>query len=180
MTSNGRLEVYVGVGPTPYDPELLLDQEGYLEFVSHLIGGLGIMAGTVPTAGELDTLTDMIADMMDLWFMRLFSGNITPGSTTTLAALLAGEASFTGYSPAALTTWSSPTIDGTSAAITTSTQGQFTGTASGGTGNIYGYFLTNSGGTKLYGCERFAGAPLSEAQNVTLEVDATYSLITRF
>jgi hypothetical protein len=138
------------------------------------------MAGTVPEAGEIDTLTDMISSMLGNWYMRLISSNFTPGTGTTLASLLAIEASFTGYTPAALTTWSAPSIDGTTAAISVNTQGQFTGTGVGGTGNLYGYFLTNSGGTKLYGCEKFSGAPISEAQNVTLEIDETYSLITRF
>jgi hypothetical protein len=139
-----------------------------------------IVAGTVPTAAELDTLTDMVSSLLGTWHMRLFSSNLTPSSTTTLAALLAAEASFTGYAAASLTGWTTPSIDGTSAAITTSTTGQFTPTSAGGTGNLYGYFLTNAGGTKLYGAERFASAPLTEAQNVTLEVDCTYSLITRF
>lgn len=138
------------------------------------------MAGILPTAAESDLLTDMVASELPSWFMRLISGNITPSSSTTLATLLANEASFTGYAPTALTSWTAPSIDGTSAAITTSTQGLFTGTGVSGTGNIYGYFLTNSGGTKLFGCERFASAPLSEPQNVTLEIDCTFSLITRF
>ena len=138
------------------------------------------MAGILPQAAELDTLTDMIASLLDGWFMHLFSGNYTPTNTTTLATLVSNEASFTGYAASALTTWSSPTIDGTTAAITTSTQGLFTGTGVSGTGNVYGYFLSNSGVTKLYGCERFASAPLSEPQNVTLEVDITYSAISRF
>lgn len=138
------------------------------------------MAGIIPKAAETDTLTDLIANDLDNWYMRLFSSNITPDANTTLATLLAGEASFTGYAPVHLTTWTAAAIDGTNAAISTTTQGQFTGTGVGGTGNIYGYFLTNSAGTKFYGCERFAGAPLSEPQNVTLEVDCTYSYITRF
>jgi hypothetical protein len=138
------------------------------------------MAGTLPTAAESDTLTDMVSSLLDTWYARLFSGNITPSSSTTLSTMNSNEASFTGYAAVALTTWSSVTIDGTTAAITTTTQAQFTGTGVGGTGNIYGYFLTNSGATKFFGVERFASAPLSQPQNVTLEVDITYSLITRF
>jgi hypothetical protein len=138
------------------------------------------MAGTVPEAAELNLLTEVIANTLDNCQMRLFSGNITPGTGTTLATLLAGEASFTGYAPVNLTTWTAPTIDGTTAAISTSTQGQFTGSGGGGTGNLYGYFLTNSAGTAFYGAERFSGAPISEATGITLEVDCTYSLITRF
>jgi len=167
------------VGP-PWPPEAPWAVYKYFDWLFSTFIGSPIVAGTVPTAAEVDTLTDMVASELNTWFMRLFSGNITPSGTTTLATMLANEASFTGYAPVALTTWTTPTIDGTNAAISTSTQGQFTPTSAGGSGNIYGYFLTNSGGTKFFGVERFAGAPLSEPQNVTLEVDCTYSLITRF
>jgi len=138
------------------------------------------MAGTVPEAAQSDTLTEMIAHIMGNWYMRLISSNFTPGPTTTLASLLAIEASFTGYAPAPLTTWSAPSIDGTTASISTNTQGVFTGTGVGGTGNLYGYFLCNSAATEFYLVEKFGGAPLSQAQNVAFEVDVTYSLITRF
>jgi hypothetical protein len=142
--------------------------------------GASLMAGTVPEAAELDTLADVVNNTLVNAVMRLIGSNFTPGPTTTLASLLAIEAAFTGYATAPLTTWTTPAIDGTTAAISTSTQGQFTGTSSGGTGNLYGYFLTNSAGTKFYGVEKFASAPISEAQNITLEIDCTYSLITRF
>jgi hypothetical protein len=138
------------------------------------------MAGTIPTAAELDIATEMVANDLPSWYMRLIASNFTPGSSTTLASLLAIEASFTGYAPINLTTWTAPSLDGTSAAITTSTQGIFTGSGVGGTGNLYGYFLCNSGGTKFYGVEKFAGAPLSQATGVAFEVDVTFSLITRF
>lgn len=138
------------------------------------------MSGTVPEDAEVFSLTAFVNDVLVNAQARLLSGNITPGPSTTLATLLANEASFTGYAPVNLTTWTTPTIDGTTAAISTTTQAQFTPTGAGGTGNLYGYFLTNSAGTAYYGVERFASAPLTEPQNVTLEVDITYSLITRF
>lgn len=138
------------------------------------------MSGTLPEDAQLDCLTAFVNDTLINAYARLLSGNITPGPTTTLATLLANEASFTGYAPVALTTWTTPTTDGTTAAISTTTQAQFTPTAAGGTGNLYGYFICNSAGTQYYGVERFASAPISEPQNVTLEVDITYSLITRF
>lgn len=106
--------------------------------------------------------------------MRLLSGNITPAVTTTLATLLANEASFTGYSPATMSTWSAVALNGSNEASTTSTDGQFTGTSGGGTGSLYGYFLTDPSGTEVYAAERFASAPLSQAQNVVFEVDCNY------
>lgn len=146
-----------------------------------LIGRKGdSMAGTVPEAAQLDSLTNFITNALTNCKMHLVSSNFTPGVGTTLASLAAIEATFTGYSAATLSTWSAAAIDGTTAAITTSTQGQFTGTSGGGTGNLYGYYLTDSSNTKFYGCEKFASAPISELQNITLEIDCTYSLITRF
>ena len=138
------------------------------------------MAGTLPTAAEIDLLTDMIASILNGWYMRLYTGNITPTTTTTLASLSAVEATFTGYAAVNLTTWSAPTIDGTSAAISVSTQGVFTATSGGGTGNLYGYYLTNAGQTKLYGAERFVGAPITQANGVAFAVNDTFSLLTRF
>ena len=138
------------------------------------------MSGILPTAAESDTLTDMIASLLSSWRAALFSANLTPGAATTLPTLLADEASFTGYSRVVLSTWSAVTIDGTTAAIATSTQAQFTPTAGGGSGNLYGYFLVNALATKFFGVERFPSAPLVVAQNVTLEIDITYSCITRF
>lgn len=138
------------------------------------------MAGIVPNAAEIDLMEEIITNILGSAVMRLFSGNITPGDSTTLATLLANEASFTGYTPAALTGWTTPTTDGSGAAVTTSTTGQFTGTSAGGTGNLYGYFVTNAAGTQLYYCERFTGAPLSQAQNVVFQVTTTFSDINRF
>jgi hypothetical protein len=138
-----------------------------------------IMAGTLPEAAEIDTLTDMIASLLNNWFMRLLKNTVTLNASTTLATLLANEATFTGYSPSALTTWTGPTIDGTTAAISVNAQGLFTPTSGGGSGNLFGYFLTNAGGTKLYAAELFSGT-LSTPNGISLEVDTTYSLITRF
>jgi hypothetical protein len=138
------------------------------------------MAGKIPTAAELDLLTNLKTNALAGCKMGLFASNLTISSTTTLADCTGAEATFTGYSRATLSTWSAPSIDGTGAAVSTNTQGTFTPTGSGGSGNIYGYFLTDSTGTKFYGAESFTGGPLSEAQNVSLEVDVTFSLINRF
>lgn len=136
------------------------------------------MAGIVPKAAASATLTALITALLANLKMRIFVNNITPDANTVIGDFT--EATFTGYSAASLTTWSAPSIDGTGASISTTVQGQFTGTSGGGTGNMYGYYLTDSGGTTLYGCERFAGAPIAQAQNVVFQVTDTYSVITRF
>lgn len=139
------------------------------------------MSMVVPTAAELNTLDDMRSGVaMTTWYMRLFASSVTINSATTLAALLAAEATFTGYVKAALSTWAAASLDGSNAAASLNTQGQFTPTSGGGSGNLYGYFLTDSGGTKLYGAETFSGAPITVAQSVVLEVDLTYTLLSRY
>jgi hypothetical protein len=137
------------------------------------------MSLIVPQAGQLDVLTALISGALNGCKMRLFASNLTLGPSTTLATLLAAEATFTGYAAATLNSWSTPATDGSGAAASTDSQGQFTPTGSGGSGNVYGYFLTDSGGTKLFGCESF-GSAMSVAQNVTLTVTCTYTDITRF
>lgn len=125
-------------------------------------------------------LYSVIANMLGDSYMNLYKNDVALGPTTTLATMLANAATYTGYAPAHLTSWTAPTIDATNAAVTTTTQGQFTPTGAAGSGNLYGYFLTNSSNTAWYGCERFSGAPIAVNQGITLEVDCTYSLITRF
>jgi len=132
------------------------------------------VAAVVTREAALIRLTALIAAKLSSCKMRLLSGNITPTVSTTLATLLANEASFTGYAVAAMTTWSTPALDGSNNASSTSTNGQFTGTSGGGTGNLYGYFLTDAGGTEVYAAERFAGAPINQAQNIVLEIDVAY------
>lgn len=138
------------------------------------------MAGTVPLAAQLDTLAGMISGFLNGCKMHLIGSSITLNSATTLATLIAAESTFTGYAPVALTSWTTPATDGTNAAVSTDVQGQFTGTGVGGTGSVYGYWLSDSADTHFYGAELFTGGPLSAAQNVVFEVDETFSYITRF
>jgi hypothetical protein len=126
----------------------------------------------------LDTTNDLISAYLSSSFMRLFASNIVIGPSTTLATLLAAEATFAGYAKVALTTWSTPVIITGGAAQTECTQGTFTGTAGGGTGNVYGYFLTNSAGTLWYGGENFSGGPLNSPQNVALNVNSFYTALS--
>ena len=137
------------------------------------------MAGKVPLSAQLNVLDAMIAGFLSGCKMHLLGTNVTIGSSTTLAAMLAAEATFTGYTAQTLNAWSAAATDGTNAAVSTDTQGQFTPTGAGGTGNVYGYFLTNSAGTAWYGGENFA-SPLTSPQNVVLAVNVTESYITRF
>ena len=138
------------------------------------------MAGILPYDAEHDTLTGMIANWLGSSYCHLYKTAITLGTGTTLAALLAAECTFTGYAPVLLNSWTSTTIDGTGAAVSTCTLAQFTPTAVAGSGSIYGYFLCNATGFAFYGVEAFSGGAITLAQGVTLEIDITYSDITRF
>ena len=139
------------------------------------------MSFLLPNAAKVDTLNALInATGLTTAKARLLASNITIGASTTLSALLAGEASFTGYSAATTSSWSSPALDGSNRGSSLTTNPQYTPTAGGGSGNIYGWFLTDSGGTKLYGGENFSGAPITVAQSVTLEIDFTYLMDSLF
>jgi hypothetical protein len=126
----------------------------------------------------LDTTADLISSYLSTSYMRLFVSAITIGPSTTLSALLAAEATFAGYAPVPLTTWSTPAINSSGAAQTNNTQGTFTGTGGAGTGNVYGYFLTNSAGTLWFGGETFSGGPVSYPQNVALNVNVDYTALS--
>lgn len=133
----------------------------------------------VPQQAEKDALSAFITSVLDGVRLHLFASNITLSPTTTLSALQAAEASFSGYSPDVLTVWSTPTIDMSGRAVSMCTEPSFTGTASGGTGNLYGYFYTDSSGTKFYGAESFAGGPISFPQNVAFDFDVTYTMLSQ-
>lgn len=139
------------------------------------------MSLVVPQAAELQWVSDEISlgPLVNL-YCRLFATNVTINSSTTLASLLAAEASFAGYAKVALTTWSTPSIDGSGAAATTCTQAQFIPTGSAGSGSIYGYFLTDSAGSKFYGAEALAGAPITVPQSATYEIDITWTGLSRY
>ena len=138
------------------------------------------MPGTVPTEAETEMLTGVISSMLGGCYCALLKVGISENAAQTLAGCLAAEANFTGYARAQCITWSSPFIDATGAAVSTTTNPQYTPTAAAGTGSIYGYFLVAPGNAAWYGMEIFGGGPVSTNQGVTLEVDVTYSLITRF
>jgi hypothetical protein len=133
----------------------------------------------VPTAAELDFLGDAISPLLATWHCRLFITNLMLASTTTLADLLAAEASFGGYAPVALPTWSAPVLGGSGDAETSTTNATWTPTSGGGTGDLYGYFYTNSAGTKFYGCQSFSPGPLSSAVGIAFNLDLTYTVLSQ-
>jgi len=136
------------------------------------------MSFIVPKAAELDTEANMITNLLSGSYMGLISTYFAVDANTTLANCTANEAGFTGYARAALPSWSTPAIDADGAAATVAT-GNFTASGGGGSGNIYGYFLTNSSGSKFYGCETFL-TPISAPMGVTLALELTYTVLSRY
>jgi hypothetical protein len=136
------------------------------------------MSFKVPYAAELDSESQMLNYFLGNSYMGLLGSSITVGTGTTLTNCTSAECTFTGYSRYNLTGWSTPSIDGSGAAATTAI-GYFTPTGGGGSGNVYGYFLTDSGGTFFYGVEVLA-SPISSPVGIQIVIQLTYTLISRY
>jgi len=107
-------------------------------------------------AGEGQLLTDILTNA-STWKLRLYSNNYTPTNSDTVSNYT--EATFTGYSAITLTrsvsgsTW---TITSSSSPASASYPAQTFSATSAQT--IYGYYITDSGGTKVIYAEKFASA----------------------
>ncbi len=137
------------------------------------------MSFKLPYAAELNTVYLMVADFLNVSYMHLLASSITVGTGTTLADCTAVEATFAGYTAYLLSTWSTPAIDGSGAAATFST-GVFTPTGGGGSGNVYGYYLTDSSTTNFFGVEVFTSGPITAPQFVQLAIQLTYTGLSRY
>jgi hypothetical protein len=133
----------------------------------------------LPYAAETSTIAACIGSWLGSSYMRLLASSLTVGTGTTLADCTGVEATFAGYSPYGLTGWTTPAIDGDGAAATLAT-GLFTGTGGGGTGNIYGYFLTDALGSYFFGVEVFSSGPINAPTGVQLAVNLTYTGLSRY
>lgn len=94
--------------------------------------------------------------------LHLFKSNTTPGETDTVATYT--EATFTGYAAVTLTgaSWTVTNADPASASYAKQT---FTSSAGSQNENVYGYYVTNSGGTILMWAERFSDGPYNVVNN---------------
>jgi hypothetical protein len=97
--------------------------------------------------------------------LHLFTNNYTPGKGDTTSSVT--EASDGSYSAATLTgaSWSIATVSHT----TTATYPAVTFTFAGAQ-TVYGYYLTDSGGTTLVGAELFASALTIPSSGGTITV----------
>jgi len=124
------------------------------------------MAAVIPMSDLIARVNLVVANELEGAVLRLFDNNETPDEASVLSDF--NEASFTGYSPVALTGWSAGYDDGAGKAKSDAPSAGFTPTGAGGSGSLYGWFLTNSGNTVLYAASRFGSPPISVAQFVTL------------
>ncbi len=118
------------------------------------------MAVIVPLIGEINMLTDYLTSAS--YRLRLYQNNYTPVAASVLGDFTA--ATFSGYAQATLAAgippWSTPADDGAGRALSFSTLITFANSTGAVGNNIYGYYIVDAGGTKLFWAERFAGAPI--------------------
>lgn len=112
----------------------------------------------VPYAFGLEILTELVdtGNALDALKLGLFQNDIVPDNLTTLALLT--PADFDGYTIFSPVVWGTPyyDLDGVPLVV----GGDKTWVATGGTtpNTIYGWYLTNTGGTKLVKASRFAAS----------------------
>lgn len=108
---------------------------------------------------DVDSITGKSATPIGGGKLRLFTAPTTVNNTKVIGDFT--EATFAGYAAVALTTstWAAATA---ASHVATSTYGAtvtFTRSTTGASQTIYGWYLTDSAGTKLYACALFASGP---------------------
>lgn len=109
------------------------------------------------------------------YYLRLYSNNHTPVLNESPSNFT--ELTTSGYAAVTLSTGSWTVTDTSGVVVATYPQQTFTLTASA---TIYGYYLTDSGKTKVYWAEIFAGGPISFSSGggtflLSLELDGPTS-----
>ena len=122
------------------------------------------MAGVLVNAGEdfmLGLLVNKSGYSVGNLSLRLFKSNTTPAEADVAGTYT--EATFTGYSAVTLVSadWTLTPGGPSSAACSQKT---FTSSADQSAQDIYGYYITNAGGT-LVAAERFTNGPYTIANN---------------
>ena len=125
----------------------------------------------------LDYLTGVGGANLVGMLAKLYTNNIVPAHGDLLAAYTL--ASLAGYSNQALSGWVASTLDATFHAFSTSAQLSF-GNTSGSPQSVYGYIVTDSGGTNLIYGERFSGAPVSIPSGLGLGLSITFTQQSEF
>ncbi len=153
-----------------------------LLFVSFALAALIALWLTMPNIAIQNILNDpsdpITGTFLNTLKMRLFKNNLTPGTATVLGDFT--EADFTGYSAASLSGFAASSAGGSGAASSGDAKTFTVGSSPTTTNNIYGYYITDSGNTKLYGCQRDPNAPRSMAiAGDTYTVTPTFSGVSQ-
>lgn len=109
---------------------------------------------------NLDSITGKSVTSIGAGKLRLFKNNVIVSNATVIANLT--EADFAGYAAVTLTaaTWAAAAAAAHVASSQYGASVTFSRSTTGATQNIYGWYLTDAGGTKLYACANFTGAPI--------------------
>jgi len=119
------------------------------------------MAIVAPNVGEVLLLKYMLnhTSATDV-VLRLYTNDVDPSETDTIATYIGSEPTDVAYTPATLpgASWTVATVSGVT---TASYASQFFSFSSGA--STYGYFVTDNSGTGLLWAERFDAAPYNIA-----------------
>jgi hypothetical protein len=121
---------------------------------------------------ELDAMTG--SSPISTAKLRLFKSNTTPSNATVLSDLT--EATFAGYSAISLSGWSAAVV---TAHVAQSDPSPGTFTITSGTQAIYGWYVTDSGNTKLLWAQRDTGAPITLDASGLSQYTVTASVQTK-
>jgi hypothetical protein len=118
---------------------LVVPNDSDVLMLKYIVNNLAQDGGSPPSGGQR--------------LLRLFTNNLTPGKSTTIANI--NEATATGYSPITLTgtSWTVTSSAGTNSAVYNQQTFTFTTGSS-----VYGYYITTIAGDLLW-LERFSVAP---------------------
>jgi hypothetical protein len=122
------------------------------------------VAGGIPDEGEEDMLDTLFAGDKSL---RLFQNNFTPNNASVLLDFTVAD--FAGYANITLTGGSWTTTPGAPSVAAYAEQ-TFTRTTTGAVQTIYGYYIVNAGGTKVWAYEKFATAQAVTSAGDTIRV----------
>jgi len=132
----------------------------------------------VPEEAEINFLSELITTLLDGCNCHLFSNNITVSAATVLTDFT--ECTFTGYAEDAFTAWSSPAIQGDGSAGSTPGDATFTPTSGGGSGTIYGGYVTDPGDAELLWAWNYPSGGITVAMGITLHVSPLFTILSRY
>jgi len=132
----------------------------------------------VPLVCLAPYLQELIDAQLEGAKLRLFKNNVTVDKNTELGDLT--EADFTGYAAKNLAGWSAPAPDGSDREYTSPAIVVFGPATGGASGNLYGVYATDSGGTQLLFAANLDGAPVSIPEDNVLNVNVTFTDISEF